>query len=110
MIKAALFCDETKEYRCPEEPDAGDEVRLRFRTAADDVERVVLVLPDENRRVELEKTASAGRFDYYETMFAVGDGMRSVPIPALACLTIWNASACLRSRRGFMCRNGRRAR
>ena len=73
MIKAALFCDETKEYRCPEEPDAGDEVRLRFRTAADDVERVVLVLPDENRRVELEKTASAGRFDYYETMFAVGD-------------------------------------
>ena len=73
MIKAALFCDETKEYRCPEEPDAGDEVRLRFRTAADDVERVVLVLPDENRRIELEKTASAGRFDYYETMFAVGD-------------------------------------
>ena len=73
MIKAALFCDETKEYRCPEEPDAGDEVRLRFRTAVDDVERVVLVLPDENRRIELEKTASAGRFDYYETMFAVGD-------------------------------------
>lgn len=73
MIKAALFCDETKEYRCPEEPDAGDEVRLRFRTAADDVKRVVLVLPDENRRIELEKTASAGRFDYYETMFAVGD-------------------------------------
>ena len=73
MIKAALFCDETKEYRCPEEPDAGDEVRLRFRTAADDVERVVLVLSDENRRIELEKTASAGRFDYYETMFAVGD-------------------------------------
>ena len=73
MIKAALFCDETKEYRCPEEPDAGDEVRLRFRTAADDVERVVLVLPDENRWIELEKTASAGRFDYYETMFAVGD-------------------------------------
>ena len=73
MIKAALFCDETKEYRCPEEPDAGDEVRLRFRTAADDVERVVLVLTDENRRIELEKTASAGRFDYYETMFAVGD-------------------------------------
>ena len=57
MIKAALFCDETKEYRCPEEPDAGDEVRLRFRTAADDVERVVLALPDENRRVEVEKTA-----------------------------------------------------
>ena len=51
MIKAALFCDETKEYRCPEEPDAGDEVRLRFRTAADDVERVVLVLPDENRQI-----------------------------------------------------------
>ena len=42
MIKAALFCDETKEYRCPEEPDAGDEVRLRFRTAADDVERSFL--------------------------------------------------------------------
>ena len=99
MIKAALFCDETKEYRCPEEPDAGDEVRLRFRTAADDVERVVLVLPDENRRIELEKTASAGRFDYYETMFAVGDapilfyfeiisGNEVCTYTRLACLTI----------------------
>ena len=61
MIKAALFCDETMEYRCPEEPDAGDEVCLRFRTAADDAEHVFLVFADSAERIELKKKTTAGR-------------------------------------------------
>lgn len=40
MEKAALFCDETAEYRCPEEPDPGDLVTLRFRTAKNNADHV----------------------------------------------------------------------
>ena len=71
MIRAALFSDETKEYRYPAEPDAGDTVRLRFRTAAGDVDHVYLVMADSQERKELALARSAGLFDYYETELAV---------------------------------------
>ena len=45
MEKAALFCDETAEYRCPEEPDPGDLVTLRFRTAKNNADHM------ENERI-----------------------------------------------------------
>ena len=31
--RRALFCDETEDYRIPPEPEEGQLVRLRFRTA-----------------------------------------------------------------------------
>ena len=40
MNRAALFCDETIEYRIPAEPDSGDIVTLRFRTAKDDADHI----------------------------------------------------------------------
>lgn len=96
MIKAALFCDETREYRCPEEPDAGDEVCLRFRTAADDAEHVFLVFADSAERIELKKKTTAGRFDYYETTITVGDS------PLLFYFEITNGEeVCTYTRLGF---------
>ncbi len=32
MLKAALFSDGTREYRIPEEPECGENVKIRFRT------------------------------------------------------------------------------
>ncbi len=39
----ALFADETSDYRMPEEPDAGMWVRLRFRTAKGNADRVFYI-------------------------------------------------------------------
>lgn len=44
MLKAALFSDGTKEYRIPEEPECGEQVTIRFRTEAGDVDRVYAVV------------------------------------------------------------------
>ncbi|HIT90306.1 MAG TPA: hypothetical protein IAC41_07790, partial [Candidatus Merdenecus merdavium] len=38
--KAALFSDETKAYRVPEEPQCNETVTIRFRTAKDNVDAV----------------------------------------------------------------------
>lgn len=62
----ALFADETEDYRIPEEPDPGQRVRLRFRTAADDVDQVFYVADGTLRETEMKKTATDGLFDYYE--------------------------------------------
>ena len=78
MLKAALFSDGTKEYRIPEEPECGEKVRLRFRTGGGDVDHVYAVIrgagsQNGNERLELEKTESVGRFDFYETEILVGE-------------------------------------
>ena len=78
MLKAALFSDGTKEYRIPEEPECGEQVTIRFRTEAGDVDRVYAVVRDavsreEGRRLELKKKESIGRFDFYETEILVGE-------------------------------------
>ena len=46
MLKAALFSDGTKEYRIPEEPECGEQVTIRFRTGAGDVDHVYVVVRD----------------------------------------------------------------
>ena len=40
----AMFADATEEYRSPEEPSAGDTVKLKFRTAKYNVDRVEVVV------------------------------------------------------------------
>ena len=42
LVKNALFCDETEDYRTPAEPEAGDSVVIRFRTLANNVDNVFL--------------------------------------------------------------------
>ena len=66
MNRAALFCDETIDYRIPAEPNTGDIVTLRFRTAKDDADQVCAVICGSKRKIELKKVESRGEFDYYE--------------------------------------------
>ncbi|MBQ8857233.1 MAG: glycoside hydrolase family 13 protein [Lachnospiraceae bacterium] len=60
-----LHSDETEGYHSPLEPEAGDIVRIRFRTAKDDADEVVLICG--NQRIILEKETSTEVFDYYIT-------------------------------------------
>ena len=66
MNRAALFCDETIDYRIPAEPNTGDIVTLRFRTAKDDADQVCAVICGTKRKIELKKVENRGEFDYYE--------------------------------------------
>lgn len=82
MNRAALFCDETIEYRIPAEPDSGDMVTLRFRTAKDDADEVSLIVHEPAGEIRLEKTESSGRFDYYACKVPVGE------VPVRFCFVI----------------------
>ena len=74
ICREALFSDGTEDYRFPTECEAGDMVRLRFRTLRDNTDRVILVTTDENSETELEmrKASTEGLFDYYEIEIKVG--------------------------------------
>ena len=74
ICREALFSDGTEDYRYPTECDAGDTVRLRFRTLKNNADRVILVIADENSEIELEmqKASPEGLFDYYELEIKVG--------------------------------------
>ena len=67
----ALFCDGTQFYRNPTEPEPGDRVRLRFRSARENLDSVVLVFNDQ--RIEMEKIFNDRIFDYYETYVELGN-------------------------------------
>ena len=60
-----LHSDETEFYHSPLEPKTGDLVTIRFRTAKDDVDEVVLICKDQ--RIILEKETNTEVFDYYMT-------------------------------------------
>lgn len=71
LRKRALFSDGTSDYRIPAEPKAGEHVKLRFRTAADNVDLVVLCHEDE--RIEMQIADRESDFDYYEDEVQVGN-------------------------------------
>ena len=71
LRKRALFSDVTADYRMPPEPKAGDTVKIRFRTAADNVDLVVLCHEDEH--IEMYLTDCDRDFDYYEAEIRVGE-------------------------------------
>ena len=61
----ALYSDTTSNYLDPEEPAEGDTVKVRFRTAKNNVDLVLLV--SGGRRRVMTKTETERHFDYYET-------------------------------------------
>lgn len=65
LVKNALFCDETEDYRTPAEPEAGDSVVIRFRTLANNVDNVYLI--SRKSEIKMEKVRTEGLFDFYET-------------------------------------------
>ena len=71
LQKRALFSDGTADYRFPTEPKAGEDVRIRFRTAADNVDLVMLCHGEE--QIEMELVEKTREFDYYETTVRMED-------------------------------------
>ena len=67
----ALYSDETSGYRRPAEPETGDMVTIRFRTARKDVDAVFLI--SSQLRIRMNKTRSEGFFDYYGVSIPVGE-------------------------------------
>lgn len=66
LNRQALFSDETEDYRIPAEPDEGQAVTLRFRTAKDNIDRVSYVEDNSDTETEMKKVGSDTLFDYYE--------------------------------------------
>ena len=71
LNKEALFTDETEDYRSPAEPDAGDVVVVRFRTAKDDAQEVFYIEGNNAKKTKMMKTESDELFDYYEYQFTI---------------------------------------
>lgn len=61
---AALFSDGTADYRSPVEPEVGEPVTIRFRTAESNVHRVYLCHGDECLEMHLAEYTVG--FDFYE--------------------------------------------
>ncbi len=75
--RRGLFTDETYDYRVPEEPDAGDRVKLRFRTCRDDADNVYYIEEGMPAGVKMKKASPDSLFDYYECEMIVGhEGLR----------------------------------
>ena len=61
--KRALFTDTTEDYLSPAEPEPFEKVTVRFRTARNNVDRVLLVCNGE--KYVMPKVESDKHFDYY---------------------------------------------
>ena len=68
--REALFSDETEDYISPMEPDPGQTVTIRFRTAAHNVDYVYLISGPMRERMQFECTE--GLFDYYKIEYTLG--------------------------------------
>ena len=71
--RQALFADENEEFRIPAQPDAGQVVTLRFRTARDNIDHVYYQEKGMEEEEALIKTESDDLFDYYEYKKEVPD-------------------------------------
>ncbi len=71
LNKRALFSDGTKLFRNPSEPMPGDDVKIRFRTARENVDEVILVC--DGKEIPMSKESSDRRFDYYQAVIHVDD-------------------------------------
>ena len=72
-ILSAVYSDETPSYRFPSEPDRGDTVTVRLRTAKDCAARVVVLFESLNVGAMMVKTRSDKYFDYFETGIVCND-------------------------------------
>lgn len=68
----ALFCSETEDYRSPEEPEANQDVILRFRTARDDADQVIYRECGNDFAGIMKKINQSQWFDYYEYRLTTG--------------------------------------
>ncbi|MCQ2499813.1 MAG: glycoside hydrolase family 13 protein [Lachnospiraceae bacterium] len=66
----ALFSDESALFRSPTEPDPGDIVTIRFRTARDNANEIYYISGASRIRMQMEKSVDG--FDYYAVNITVG--------------------------------------
>ena len=84
MKEQALFCDGTKSYVIPQEPQENEIVRLRFRTAKNDVKRVRLMTAVGGYDMKKEEGNDSGEFDFYEIRWRLNEK------PFRYCFEIWD--------------------
>ena len=63
LNKGGLFADGSKYYVSPQEPDVDQDVNVRFRTTADNVDEVFLIYNEE--KIQMTKGSSNRIFDFY---------------------------------------------
>ena len=72
----AIFSDETKQYLEPYDPEPGDTVTFKLRTAKDNVEFVYLHAAGyQEQSIAMTKTDSDDLFDYYTARYPVATEM-----------------------------------
>ncbi|MCD8131121.1 MAG: glycoside hydrolase family 13 protein [Lachnospiraceae bacterium] len=86
LNRDALFSDTTGEYVLPPYPASGQEITIRFRTAACNVDRVFAVI--EGERLEMDCARRGQDFDFYELKYRMGKGMISY------FFEIWEGHVC----------------
>ncbi len=69
--RRALFTDTTEEYLTPAEPEPYERVKIRFRTAKNNVDHVILVCGEKKRA--MKKAWSDKHFDYYAYEILLGE-------------------------------------
>lgn len=71
LNQQALFTDGGPNYRQPMEPETGDTVKIRFRTAKDNVEHVYFCTEEEKKEMTIASQNTL--FDFYETEVVMGE-------------------------------------
>ena len=66
-----LFSDGSEYYRIPQEPGINDQVKVRFRTCADNADEVYLIYNGEQLVMSVEE--SDDLFDYYTAVIPAGE-------------------------------------
>lgn len=75
LDEKAIFSDGTVAYREPQEPTDKDDIRVRIRTAKNNIDRVFLCYGEE--RLDLSKSKTDELFDFYEG--TIGPFKETVP-------------------------------
>ena len=71
LRKDSFFSDGTDRYVIPAEPNAGDEVKIRFRTAKANADFVYLCIA--GNRLNMKLVRRTELFDYYEASWQIGE-------------------------------------
>lgn len=71
LRKEVLFSDGTDRYVIPNEPDVGDEVKIRFRTARANADCVYLNI--DGKRIEMKVAKRTELFDFFEAVYTMGE-------------------------------------
>ena len=71
-ILSSFFSDETELYRIPAEPEPGETVRIRLRTAKYSVSRALFHIYGQDMGIIMRKVMTDEGFDYFETEIACG--------------------------------------